>query len=271
MAWQAPAVPDYLDDLVDPEDLVDLVSYEDFAATAGAFIADAALFGDKVLLLGPAEAIGAWPALWPELVVIDPGPGAGWEPAAIGNLVSRETRTADGQGFRALRVLAQMDRMWPAAPAAGQVVRHELGLDAMIAGGRALMVCAYRAARFDAAVLHQAAGVHPQLLGTSDPVAPSFRMYSQGPDCWSVSGVVDSEGADAFAVALRELVDSSQVLRLRYEDLELLDAAGMRALAEAAASHPGRRIVISGATATVRRAWTLLGHDISSPQVEMEP
>lgn len=83
--------------------------------------------------------------------------------------------------------------------------------------------------------------------------------------------MMDSEGADAFAVALGELVAGTHVVRLYCEDLELIDAAGMRALATAAFGHPGRRVVITSAGATVIRAWTLLGHDTSSPRVEMEP
>lgn len=245
---------------------------EDFAATAAGFIADAALFGDKVLILGPAGAISTPHATERDLVVLDPARnGSDWDPAALGALVSREATAAGGQGFRALRVLAQMDQLWPGpATAVGQVARHELDLDAVIAGGGALMVCTYRTDSFEPSVLHQAAGVHPQHLGTSRSALPSFRIFSQGPDCWSVSGVVDSEGAVAFGVAVRELAARSPTPRLRCEDLELIDAAGMRALA-AAAGQSGQRLVITGAGPTVRRAWTLSGHDRSCPEVEMEP
>lgn len=245
---------------------------EDFDAAAGAFIADAALFDDKVLILGPAGAVGTAHAARPGVIVVDPGEGpAGWDPGAIAPLVGREARAAGGQGFRALRVLARMEYVWPgAAPASDEVARHELGLDAVIAGGPALMVCSYRTDHFGPEVLHLARGVHPQHLGTSRPVAPNFRMFSQGPDCWSVSGVVDSEGAEAFGVAVRQLAAQSPVLRLRCEDMELIDAAGMRALATAAAEDPARRVVMSGAGATVRRAWALLGLDLACPQVEME-
>lgn len=204
-------------------------------------------------------------------MVLDPGPGpASWDPEAIGPLVSREAHAAGGQGFRALRVLARMEYMWPGpGPAPDRVARHELDLDAVVAGGSAIMVCSYRTDHFAPGVLHLAKGVHPQHLGTSRPVAPNFRMFSQGPDCWSVSGVVDAEGAEAFGVAVGELAARFPVLRLRCEEMELIDAAGMRALA-AAAGHPGRRVVVSGAGGTVRRAWDLLGLHQACPQVEMD-
>lgn len=251
-------------------------SEAEFDAIAGAFVADAALYDDKVLILGPAGPLGAVPAgrtHRPNLVVMESdGNRAGWDPTALGSLIGHEARVADGQGFRALRVLARMEYLWPgSAPAVDHVAKHELGLDAAIAGGRALMVCSYRADHFHPAVLHQAGSVHPQHLGTSGPVAPNFRMFSQGPDCWSVSGVVDSEGADAFGVAVDELASRSPILRLRCDEVELIDAAGMRALARAAAGRPGHRVVVSGAGATVRRAWTLLGLDVACPQVEIEP
>lgn len=247
-------------------------SEAEFDAIARAFVADAALYGDKVLILGPAGTLGAVGAPWPDLVTMEPGGDrAVRDPAAIGPLIGREARVADGQGFRALRVLARMEYLWPGStPAVDHVAKHELGLDAVIAGGRALVVCSYRADHFTPAVLRQAGSVHPQHLGTTGPVAPNFRMFSQGPDCWSVSGIVDFEGADAFGVAVDELASRSPILRLRCDEVELIDAAGMRALATAAAL-PGRRVVVSGAGATVRRAWTLLGLDLACPQVEIEP
>jgi anti-anti-sigma regulatory factor len=131
------------------------------------------------------------------------------------------------------------------------------------------VVCGHRTDPFDPRVPHLAKGVHPQHPGTSRPVTPNFRMVSQGADCWSVSGVVDSEGAEAFGVAVGELAARSPILRLRCEDLELIDAAGMRSLA-AAASRPGRRVIVSGAGATVRRAWEFLGLHLACPQVEMD-
>ena len=134
----------------------------------------------------------------------------------------------------------------------------------------ALVVCAYRRDPFASGVMEQAAGVHPQHLGTRRPVALSFRMFSQGPGCWSVSGVVDAEGAEAFGIAVSELVARSATVQLLCEELELMDAAGMRAL-RAAAGLPGRRVVLRGVNATVRRPWSLLGFDASAGSMEMAP
>jgi len=112
--------------------------------------------------------------------------------------------------------------------------------------------------------------VHPHQLGMR-PVVPDFRMFSAGTDCWSVSGVVDTDGAAAFRTAVGELLTRSALVRLRCEGLELMDVAGTRALVDAAAAHRDRRLVLEGANATVRRYWALLGYDGPRGAVEFAP
>jgi anti-anti-sigma regulatory factor len=265
---------------LDPVDVGDHVCWlvdanEDFAGTARAFLADGKLFGDKVLIVG-TTGITDRPRTLPE-------PGAGnrnraWEPEAVLGVapeamlgvVRREADAASRQGFRALRVLARMDQVWPAGASPAQVARHELGLDALVAAGGALVVCAYHRSGFARASLAQTVGVHPHQLGMG-PVMPDFRMFSAGTDCWSVSGVVDGDGATAFRTAVSELLALSAVVRLRCEGLELMDAAGMRALLDATAPYPDRRVVLEGTNATVRRCWALLGYDGLQSTVEFAP
>jgi anti-anti-sigma regulatory factor len=261
---------------------------EDFAETAGAFLDDGALAGDKVLVIGSGGTDWDRRTATRGLVVLDPvalGSGAGqvgpisrvdWDAALLGR-VRDEAEAACREGFRALRVLAQMQHVWPGGADAGQVAGHELSLDALAAerGGRssggAIVVCAYPRDLFSPTILEQAVGVHPQHLGNRQPVSLSFRIFSQGPDSWSVSGVVDAEGAAAFRAAVSELLTRSETVRLSCADLALMDAAGMRALARASGEHPGRRVVLRGANPMVRRCWSLLGYDDSKAQVEMAP
>ncbi|GAA2123951.1 hypothetical protein GCM10009759_75350 [Kitasatospora saccharophila] len=246
---------------------------DDFTATARAFAADGALFGDKVLLIGASESRWSLDGT-PQGVVVDPGAertgGAGWDAAALLDFVCREADAATRQGFRALRVLARMDRVWPGGASPQEIARHELELDALVLARGAVVVCAYHRAGFRPALLEQAAGVHPHHLGTRAEM-PGFRMYSAGTDCWSVSGVVDSDGADSFRTVLDELVARSATVRLRCDGLELMDSAGMRALVAAACKVPGRRIVIEKADETFRRCWSLLGYDVPQIPVELAP
>jgi anti-anti-sigma regulatory factor len=264
---------------LDPVDVGDHVCWlvgpgEDYVGMAGAFVADGALFGDKVLVVGSHD--DRWPRLGPadDLVVVDPGAehvGGGWDADAMLGVVRREADTACRQGFRALRVLAQMEYVWPAGARPDQVAGHELSLEALTADGGMIVVCAYQRDRFGPTALEQAAGVHPQHVGGRGFVTPGFRMFSAGTDCWSVIGVVDAEGAAAFHAAVGQLALRSATVRLRCEGLELMDAAGMEALAMVARERPGRRVLVQGANETVRRCWSLLGYDVPEVPVEMAP
>lgn len=263
---------------LDPVDAGDHVCWlvgpgDDFTATTRAFAADGALFGDKVLLIGAPDTRWSLDGA-PQGIVVDPlteqAGGAGWNAAAMLDLVLREADTASRQGFRALRVLARMDRVWPGGASPREIARHELDLDRLTLAGAAVIVCAYHRDSFRPGLLEQASGVHPHELGTRAEV-PGFRMYSAGTDCWSVSGVVDSDSADTFRTALDELVTRSATVRLRCEDLELVDVAGMRALVDAACKVPGRRIVIEKADEAFRRCWSLLGYDAPQIPVELAP
>ncbi|QKW23312.1 MEDS domain-containing protein [Kitasatospora sp. NA04385] len=246
---------------------------DDFTATARAFAADGALFGDKVLLIGAPDSRWSLDGT-PQGLVVDPvaerAGGAAWGPATMLDMVHREADAASRQGFRALRVLARMDRVWPGGASPQEIARHELDLDGVVLARAAVVVCAYHRAGFRPGALEQATGVHPHLLGTRAEM-PGFRMYSAGTDCWSVSGVVDFEGVESFRTALDALVARSATVRLRCEGLELVDAAGMRALVDAACGSPGRRIVIENPDETFRRCWSLLGYDVPQIPVELAP
>ncbi|MFJ8043325.1 MEDS domain-containing protein [Kitasatospora sp. NPDC096147] len=260
---------------LDPVEVGDHVCWvtgpdEDFAGTARAFAADGALFGDKVLVIGSPEARWA-PGGTARGVLVDPAAERpGWDAEAMLGLLRREADTACRQGFRALRVLARMDRVWPEGASPQEIARHELGLDSLVAGGAALVVCAYHRDAFRPGALEQAGAVHPQRLG-GHRTPPAFRLFSVAPGCWGVSGVVDSEGAEAFRTALGELFARSATVRLRCEETEFMDAAGMRALAEATRAVPGRRVLLEHANETVRRCWTLLGYDHPLIPVELTP
>ncbi|WP_405577330.1 MEDS domain-containing protein [Streptomyces sp. NBC_01190] len=271
---------------LDPVEVGDHVCWlvgpgEDFSGTARAFTAHGALVGDKVLILGSvgADEPGPEPAVRDVSgrggadPLFDLGAGTAHEDPRQSLLgrVRREAEAASREGFRALRVLARWDRPSWGDAGPGAAARHELTLDAMVALGGTIVVCAYHRTGFSAATLDTVAGVHPLHLGTG-AVGPSFRLFSAGTtDCWSVSGLVDTEGAAAFGTALRELLTQCGTVRLDCEKLEWMDAAGMTALARSARDLPGRRVVLDRANETVRRVWDLLGYDSPLIRVELGP
>ncbi|MDP9863294.1 MULTISPECIES: MEDS domain-containing protein [Streptosporangium] len=264
---------------LDPVDVGEHVCWvvdpaQGYTAATSTFLADGELFGDKVVIVGssldPAPSAG----ILRDAMVVDPRLVRGVDPvpdmSSMLGLVRREAARAGRQGYRALRVLAVMDELVPPDAGLDMLIDHELRLDEFVADSAAIMVCAYGRDRFGAATLDHVACVHPRELG-SGWAGPSFRMFNSGPGRWSVCGVVDSDGAAAFSAALAAAAVLSPVLRLRFDELELMDAAGMRALVEAAARAPVSSITVEGANPTVRSCWEMLGYSTYEAPVELTP
>ncbi|MFG2576950.1 MEDS domain-containing protein [Streptomyces sp. NPDC048481] len=231
-----------------------------------AYVADGALYGDKIVV----AATGAVPGLPRDAVpsasvILDPQRVA--DPDSLLAAVRREARTAVREGYRSVRVLTE--RPPSAAPGdAEELVAQELRLDEFASETNAIVVCAFRPSRWDGPTLDHVAGVHPHEMGIRAE-RPAFRMYSAGADVWSVDGVIDSEGADAFHTAMRAATRFSPKVTLRFDALEMIDAAGMHALVDAARRLPDRRVVVEGANDTVRLCWQLAGYATAAVPVVM--
>ncbi|MFG3510681.1 MEDS domain-containing protein [Streptomyces sp. NPDC047821] len=242
-----------------------------FPDDADAFVSDGALFGDKVIIIGSAGAT-RWATgpdrdpQRPAVVVIDPHR---LEESLL-TVVQREARRADREGFRTVRVLTEAIPRSRGASPSQSLLEGELLLEEFAAESGAMVVCAYRSAHWDSLTLDQVMCVHPQSLGSWSS-GPGFRMFSTGTNCWSVDGVIDSEGAEAFAAAVRAALTHAETVRLRFDRLQLIDAAGMRALADAVMDVPGRTVHIEGANETVRLCWDLSGFAVPEVPVEMIP
>ncbi|MFK0237428.1 MEDS domain-containing protein [Streptomyces vinaceus] len=226
-------------------------------AQTQAYVAGGALQGDKVMVIGSrgqttprADRTAAAPVL---LGLPDPA-----DADKLMDAIRRETRAAVREGFRSVRVLAERDPV--ADPVdAEDLLALELKLDEFASESGAIVVCGYRPTQWTASTLEHVACVHPHEMGTRAP-RPSFRMFSTGTDRWSVDGVVDSQCAEAFNAAVRAAVRGAPVVKLRFDTLDLIDAAGMHALVDAARHLPGGRVVVEGANDTVRLCWELAGY-----------
>ena len=60
-------------------------------------------------------------------------------------------------------------------------------------------------------------------------------------------------------------------LKLCLDTLQMIDAAGMHALVDAARHLPDRRILVEGANETVRLCWELAGYQGAAVPVVMAP
>ncbi|MGW1604452.1 STAS domain-containing protein, partial [Streptomyces eurythermus] len=105
----------------------------------------------------------------------------------------------------------------------------------------------------------------------SRPASPAFQVYRTGKDGWTVNGVIDAEGADAFGAVLRTLLEQSATVRLLCHGLEFFDAAGMTVLADASRHLPDRKVILEGTNETVRLAWDLSGFAVPGNPVVMVP
>ncbi|WP_330468817.1 MEDS domain-containing protein [Streptomyces longwoodensis] len=244
---------DHVCQLLDPAD--------DVMDRSRAFVADGALFGDKVVIVSPLTQ----PTSDVAALVLDPLRLQDSLLAAV----RREAASAEREGYRALRVLHHVTSDG-CAEGPKRLLRSELDLEEFAADSGALVVCAYQGRGWDPSALEQVRCVHPHHLG-SRPASPSFRMYRTGKDGWTVSGVIDTDGAPAFGTILRTLLRQSATVRLLCHTLDFFDASGMTALAGAAGYLPDRKVVLEGTNETVRLAWELSGFTDPSVPVVIAP
>jgi hypothetical protein len=84
-------------------------------------------------------------------------------------------------------------------------------------------------------------------------------MSSSGTDSWSVTGVVDADGATAFRIAVSRPLSRAAATWSWWDGLPLMDVAGIDApaapdpLAAPAEDFPGREVRVGSADPTVRR------------------
>jgi len=232
---------------------------DDVIDRSRAFVADGALHGDKVVIVGPAPRTKSEFAP----LVLDPARLQG----SLLSAVRREAAVADREGFRSLRVLHHVVP-GPGADRSEEWLRSELDLEEFAADTGAMVVCAYSGADWDLPALQQIRCVHPHHVG-SRPVSPAFRVYRTEQEGWTVTGTVDSDGAVAFGTILCTLLAHTPTVRLRCQSLEFFDAAAMSALADAARHLPDREIVLEGTNETVRLAWKLSGFAVPDVPVVM--
>lgn len=256
----------------DDVDLGDHICWHaDSAATSPAdvlaYVADGALYGDKLVVVGSTGAAsGLARDDVPSASVILDFPRVA-DPDSVLAAVRREARTAAREGYRSVRVLTERV---PAAVPSGteELVAQELKLDEFASESNAIVVCAFRPSQWDAPTLDHVACVHPHEMGIRAE-HPAFRMFSTGADSWSVDGVIDSECADAFNTAVRAAIRRSPKVKMCFDTLDMIDAAGMHALVDAARHLPDRRIVVEGANETVRLCWELAGYATAGVPVVM--
>lgn len=111
--------------------------------------------------------------------------------------------------------------------------------------------------------------VHPHRLGVA-PEDLGFRIWNSGEGRWHVSGQVDLRAAQAFPAMVRSAAEGSDRMCLDCSELDFIDVAGIRALAQVAHG-TGTLMRLRGTGQTLRRSWQLLGFDSAVTNVEFCP
>lgn len=185
---------------------------------------------------------------------------------AMYRVLRRQASLATAQGYRGLRVVADMNWLLDTELTGRDIARFEQGLDEVAADTGATIVCAYwwRSAR--AADLAEVMSVHPHGFG-SVPQDLGFRIWTSGADRWHLAGQVDLRSAQAFPAALAAAAEGRHRLRLECAGLDFIDVGGIRAIAKLA-SGTSVRITVEAAGETLRRCWRLTGWESELRNVE---
>lgn len=174
------------------------------------------------------------------------------------------TRRALDDGYRGLRVVAEVSALAADPARLPELVRWEHLADEYIASGAGFSaMCAYRAGLGPEA-LTDVASVHP--LAHAPDGIPSFRVFFDG-NRIALAGSVDALEADRLAQVLAASPVGPPVAVLDLGHLEFADVAACRVLARWArdlGTYSGS-VEVTGSSPLLRRVWHLLALDEVAP------
>jgi anti-anti-sigma regulatory factor len=191
-----------------------------------------------------------------------------WPTNGVADELRREAETARHQGYRGVRVLADMHQLGMAPLSARDLITFELALDRTVNTLGATMVCSYRRHMFQPAAVAAAMSAHSRGYGINSADL-GFRMWSGDGGGWRVRGAIDLTNVASFRVALHSAAREVTALRLCFADLRFVDLAGLQALADVVDSISGMSLRVESSPHSFRRCWQMLGYDETCPRVEI--
>ncbi|TFV88744.1 MEDS domain-containing protein [Blastococcus sp. CT_GayMR16] len=167
------------------------------------------------------------------------------------------TRRATDDGYRGLRVLAEVSDLAADPVQRADLVRWEHMADGFAARGSGFSaMCAYRA-DLGSEALADVTAVHPLVHAPGD--ASSFRIFVDGHRI-VLAGSVDTNSCDRLARVLAAARPHDGRVVLDVAGLEFMDVSGCRVLARWAADLEARSVAleVTGSSALLRRMWQVL-------------
>lgn len=245
---------------------------EDLDVAVGRFLDGGLARGERVLGVGKAVieslhrecarhggsdalvARGALETLTLDDADADPGE---WLPTMQFDFYDAAISRALADGFRGLRVIAEVSDLAADAERRPELARWEHVADEYVArGGGFTAMCAYRADLGNEA-LSDVASVHP-LVRTPDGVPPFQVFFDE--DRVVLTGSVDTFCAAQLERVLTASPTDRATTLLDLGLLDFLDIAGCRVLARWARllESRGGRLEVTGASRLVQRVWEIL-------------
>ena len=174
------------------------------------------------------------------------------------------TRRALAEGYRGLRVVAEVSVLAADPVTRSELVRWEQAADGFIAQSPGFTaLCAY-SGTLTGEALADVTSVHPLVHGPEG--LPPFRVFFEGNHV-ALAGSVDTFTADRLARVLASSPVGADGAVLDLRGVEFVDVAASRAIARWAQDLSARavRLEVRGAPPLLRRMWQLLALDEIAP------
>ncbi|MDQ7810828.1 MEDS domain-containing protein [Amycolatopsis sp. A133] len=180
--------------------------------------------------------------------------------------LQQEVTASLAAGYTGLRVSGEMGWALRDVPGADRLHEYEAKVNAVFDGSRASAVCQYDARRFDAETLTAVDRRHSGSVALEplyvDTVLRLARTLQNGRLTLRVIGVVDHRTTGALASALETVSTWPGDVRVDMTQLEFIDLAGMRALAQAAGRlGNGQRMHVANLAELLCRVISVVGWD----------
>jgi hypothetical protein len=104
-----------------------------------------------------------------------------FDPSKMIAWLQNETCRARAEGYRALRIAAEMTWVLLGATSSERLIDYETGLNEALHGGECRVLCQYDGQRFFPAVLQQVLAAHPTVLVGADIYPNPYYQLSQVP------------------------------------------------------------------------------------------
>nr|AGS49714.1 hypothetical protein [uncultured bacterium esnapd14] len=235
-------------------------SPEQFEAQIAVCLAEGAARGEKLFRFTPDPATTS--DCGQQVTIVNPAEaflaGGPLVPATMFDMFAAQTSQAHAEGYRGIRLVADMDWLLGHPPTPPQIAAFEQLLDRVVSDLSATVVCAYRPGSFTAATVAEVAAVHPLYAGPPQ-TQPLFRLFNTGGSMWELTGEIDMSNLEDFQRAVRTAAAAGPVSRLHCGGLEFISAAGLAIMARLAGEPAPHPMLITQAPGIVKHCWDLLG------------